>query len=283
MTTIADLVNDTRARLSGTFADTMNTLGADYVPGSGTVTLGYDAVITPGAVLSCGENTWYVLGQDQTNARTLTVVPSYDGGPDVAKTSGAYVRVKPRVTDWSIFVNLRDQIMAMCSPANGLGRIDFWMEYGITLSGTYPPPTGVVPEKLLAAYGFDGQKWWQIKDAFLELGAVRVFDDRWSRYCFVYREPFKEVTSFTQDAVNDIGLSESMLDIPVLGAAGLALLSIEARRNQVDAQGDTRRASEVQAGSNMGSGREMLRMRDQRIAHEAMRGITVAGIIEAGA
>lgn len=283
MTTIADLVNDVRSRLSGTFTDELNVLGGDYNAGSGSVTLTYDTQFTVGSILSCEENTWYVVAVDSSAARTVRVIPSYDGGPDLDKAAGKVVRVKPRVTDWAMFSHIRDQIMLMSSPANGLGIVDFWMDYGLTQSGMFPPPTGIVPQRIHNVYGSDGQRWWPVTQYDLQVGAVRVWDDRFLQYCFVYSMPFVEATSFSQDAINDIGLSEAMLDIPVLGAAGMLLLTQENRRNQLGSQGDPRRAQEVQAGSNMGSGREMLRMRDQRIGQEYARLLQVVNIAGVGA
>lgn len=283
MTTIADLVNDVRSRLSGTFTDELNVLGGDYNAGSGSVTLTYDTQFTVGSILSCEENTWYVVAVDSSAARTVRVIPSYDGGPDMDKTAGKIVRVKPRVTDWAAFTQIRDQILLMSSPVNGLGIVDFWMDYGLTQSGMFPPPTGVVPQKIRAVYGWDGQRWWPVTQYDYQVGAVRVWDDRFLQYCFIYTAPFVEPTAFAQNVIDDIGLSEGMIDIPVLGAAGMLLLTQENRRNQLGAQGDPRRAQEVQAGSNMGAGREMLRMRDQRIGQEYGRLLDTVNIAGVGA
>lgn len=278
MTTMADLVADVRTRLSGTFTDEMNTLGAEYTPGDTQITLSYDTLLTPGAIVSCGENTWYVLAVDQTNAKTVTIIPAYDGGPDLAKAAGSVVRLKPRFTDWSIFTQLRDQIMLMSSPSVGLGRFDFWMDYGLSTTNQYSPPDGVTPARIKAVYGSDGTRWWPVHGFQLQLGSVRVWDDRWVQYCFVYTEPFKEPTAFSDDIHTGLGLSEGMDDIPVLGAAGMLMLTQENRRNQLSAQGDARRSNEVQPGTNMGSGREMLRMRDQRIQQEYGRQINLAAL-----
>lgn len=282
MTTVGDLINDVRSRLSGTFTDELNVLGVDYTPGSGTVTLTYDTLLTPGSVMSCGENSWYVVAADAGTAKTVQVIPSYDGGPDLAKTTGAIVRMKPRVTDWSIFGHLRDQCMAMCSPVNGLGRFDFWMDYGLKTNQMYSPPLGVTPSKVHKVYGSDGTRWWPVFDFRYELGSVRIGNDRWLQYCFVYVEPFVELTSFTQDIDVDIHLSKAMHDIPVLGAAGMLLLTMENRRQQLGSQGDPRRSAEIQPGSNMGAGREMLRMRDQRIAQEYGRQLNLTSMTESG-
>ena len=276
MTTIADLVRDTRSRLSGTFSDELNVIDTvGYTPGSGTVTLKYAANLSNGTVLCCEENTWYVVGGD-TGGLTYQVIPSYDGGPDLAKAAGAIVRIKPRVTDWAIFTHIRDQVMLMSSPTHGLGIINFWADMtGLSTSNQYEPPTDIIPARVHAVYGYDGQKWWPVTSFSYELGSVRVYDDRFSGYIFVYSMPFFEVTGFAQDAINDIGLSEAMLDIPPLGATGMILHTMESRRQQLGAQGDPRRSAEVQAGSNMGAAREFLRLRDQRIYDEQRRAINV--------
>jgi hypothetical protein len=281
MTTMADLVRGVRSRLSGTLTDELNTLAAGYSVGQGQITLTYDSQgLAPGSVICCEENTWYVYAIDASGGKVATVAPSYDGGPDIAKAAGKQVRIQPRVSDWSIFTALRDQIRLMSSPAHGLSIINFWMDLGNTsdLSGQYPPPDGILPSRILAVYGSDGTRWWPIRQFDWTLGSVRIYDDRFSQYCFVYQMPFVEPTGFTDDLVATVGLSTTMLDIPELGAAGMLMMGMENRRNTLSSQGDPRRSTEVNAGSNVGAGRELLRLRDSRIQDEYGRALNVEAL-----
>jgi hypothetical protein len=88
---------------------------------------------------------------------------------------------------------------------------------------------------------------------------------------FDYKAPFKPATGMTDDVVTDMGLAESMVDIPVLGAGAKLLRTTEYRRGQIHAQGDPRRAEEVQAGQNSSAARELERDFKQRIADEHIR------------
>jgi hypothetical protein len=269
VSTIADLVADTRQRLSSSLTDELNTLASDYTPGDSTVTLSFDPrALGPGMAMSCGENVWYVVAVN-TAAKQATVIDNIDGSPAVAKTAGEIVRLNPRVTDWAIFTQIRDQIAHMASPAAGLGIIDWWIDVANYDTNAYVPPTGIVPDRIIAAWGKYGDQWFRIKRFAWEIGAVHVYDEYpYTAYTFVYKDSFVLPTALTDDPMVTCGLSSTMLDIPVLGAAGMLLLSQESKRAQTSAQGDTRRPTEVMPGSNMGIGREFLRMRDQRIQDE---------------
>jgi hypothetical protein len=275
MTTIADLVKDTRSRLSGTFSDELNTLAVPYVAGSGEIQFTYAANVSVGSVVSCEENTWYVVAGN-TGGTTYQVIPSYDGGPDVDKAALSVVRLRPRATDWAILTAIRDQVMLMSSPSKGLGQINFWADQGgLTTTGQYEPPDGIVPARVHEVFGYDGQKWWRVNQFDYSLGSVRVYDDRWVGYMFVYSMPFGAVTGMAQDTATDIGLNDAMLDIPCLGAAGMVLYTSESRRGQLSAQGDPRRAADVQSGANMSAAREFMRLRDSRISDEQGRAVNV--------
>jgi hypothetical protein len=170
----------------------------------------------------------------------------------------------------------------MSAPTNGLGILDYWVDVASADgSGQYPPPDGIIPARVRAAYGWDGYKWWPISRWQYQLGSVRVWEDRFGGYCFVYSAPFVLPTAFDDDVVTDLGLTETMLDIPVLGAAAMLASGFESRRANLGAQGDTRRANEVQAGANLGMAREWIRMRDERIADEygrLLNAATIAGV-----
>lgn len=280
MSTFADLVADVRERLSSSLTDELNTLAVPYTAGSDQVSLTYDARnLAPGMLLSCGTNTWYVLAWNNAT-KTATVIPGIDASTSIAQSTGAIVRVAPRFTDWAIFKALRDQLASMGTSENGLGIISFWVDLADYDSNLYEPPVGVVPQRIRAAYGKSGAQWYPLRRYSWEIGAVHVYDEgSYNELMFVYQDNFNLPSLLTEDPVADAGLSDTMLDIPVLGAAALLLMSKESQRNQINAQGDTRRAAEVMAGANIGTAREWLRLRDQRIADEYSRAVNAVSLV----
>jgi hypothetical protein len=221
--------------------------------------------------VTCGTNTWYVLSYNAAT-NTATILPQIDGAPAVAAASGSIVRLGPRFTDWAIFKNIRDQIAAMGTSEHGLGILNFWVDLANYDTDLYVPPAGVVPQRIRAVYGHSGLKWYPVRRWSWDIGAVHIMEDStFSEFTFVYQDNFNLPSLLTEDPIADTGLSDTMLDIPVLGAAAMLMLGKEAQRNQIAAQGDTRRAGEVTAGANIGTAREWLRMRDSRIADEYSR------------
>jgi 3-hydroxyisobutyrate dehydrogenase-like beta-hydroxyacid dehydrogenase len=71
--------------------------------------------------------------------------------------------------------------------------------------------------------------------------------------------------------LDDVGLVSTAEDLPPLGAAMRLLAGLEAQRNLIDTQGDTRRAGEVPAGSITQALRNLAAIRQQRLTAEAQR------------
>jgi len=88
---------------------------------------------------------------------------------------------------------------------------------------------------------------------------------------FRYKAPFTIPTALTSDAIVDVGLTDSMLDIPPLGVVVSLLRTTESRRGTVQTQGDSRRATEVAAGANITAAREFERDFKSRIGDEYTR------------
>jgi hypothetical protein len=91
---------------------------------------------------------------------------------------------------------------------------------------------------------------------------------------FTYKAPFIIATSLDDDPVADLGLSDSMLDIPALGAAIELLYTTESRRTQVTSQGDSRRPDEVPVTSNSSIAGALQRTYKARVQEEMSRLVT---------
>jgi hypothetical protein len=94
---------------------------------------------------------------------------------------------------------------------------------------------------------------------------------RSGRLRVVYKAPFTNVTTETQNLQNIASFPSTAEDILEMGAQIRLVSPREIKRNFTESQGDTRRADEVPAGAVSGSLANLLRMRRDRITAEAAR------------
>lgn len=281
MTTVGDLVDKTRQMVWGSISEPMNVLAEDYTAGGDTIKLQYSTRgIGMGSLVSCGLNTFYVLAQSG-DERTLTVIPAADGGPDDDCLAGSIVRLKPKATTWSIFREIHDAIVDMSSPRTGLFVPLAFEANPHYNSDLYTVPEewltgGVDPQRLVRArYKIRGEDTWQplhSVDWMAERWAVRIYfpPDNASKYEFTFGFPYVNPTSLADD-VADLGLQKSTQDIPPLRAAQRLALSVEGRRAQPFAQGDSRRPEEVPVTASLGVSRDFGREYREAVMAERSR------------
>ena len=287
MPTVAESVAEAKRLTYGSLSEQINLVGSGgAAAGAITIPLDMDVSgITTGMILSCGLNVWYVRSID-TAANTVQVIPGYDGSPQEAVTAGQFVTIKPRVTDWYLFNQINDEIRALSTPQKGLYKIAAW---SAQVDPTYQ--TYAIPESAFA--GFQGilrvryrmpgttDVWYDVPEKAYRVQIDPTQGSSFIRLLrnipsgtdleFIYRGSFTPATSLSDDLVEDCGLVESMTDIPALGAAASLLRTTEARRNQVQTQGDARRAQEIGSGSNANASLLMQRNYDERIREEYAR------------
>ena len=286
MASIGDLVADVRRRVYGSMTENVNLVQTSASAGQTSLQLelGVDG-IQKGMLISSGLNVWFVKGVYSTD-NTVFVIPGYDNSPQDAVTAGDMASVRPRMTDWYAFNAINDQLRSLSSPDAGLYRIGTWVA---NVDPTYQ--TYVVPEAALTMTNILRVRWrWP--------GTTDVWKDmaprhyRWNYSTvqnvvrlltsipsgteieFTYKAPFTLATSLADDPVADCGLSDSMLDIPSLGAAVELLQTTESRRTQVTAQGDSRRPGEVPVSSNSSIAGQLQRMYKSRVQEEMSRLVT---------
>lgn len=281
MTTIGDLVADARRTAYGSMSEQINIAAQDAVAGATTLVMTLDVSgMTIGTVLSSGLNVWFVTGND-AGTKEVYVVPGYDNSPQGAVTTGDLVYVKPRATAWHIFTTMCDVIRSLSAPANGLFKVGEWTADTDPQYQTYTVPMaaqdalGILGARVLVPGTTD--TWLDIpKKAMLwqpSVGLVRVTRalPAGTSVEFRYKAQFTIPTALTSDAIVDVGLTDSMLDIPPLGVVVSLLRTTESRRGTVQTQGDSRRATEVAAGANITAAREFERDFKSRIGDEYTR------------
>lgn len=282
MTRMIDLIADARRMAYGSMADQLNFLTEEAPLGAAELKVALDPVgITPGMVLSSGLNVYYVVGVVAAEKKVL-VYPSYDNSRNDALAAGAPIMIRPRVTDWALFNDVNTVIRSLSSSTHGLYREGSWTT---TLEGvwnTYPIPVEAQDmTNLIRAsvrqLGYTDDAWFEIPPNSIKWQPEHKVIRFTSYYTsghevrFDYKAPFKIATSLTDDAVVDLGLAETMLDIPPLGAAIKLLRTTESRRANIHVQGDPRRPDEVPGGQNTSAGRDMEREFKNRIADEHIR------------
>jgi len=284
MTLMKDLVADTRRMTFGSLQEQINLVAQPYVANDTTLILDMDTTgITSGMVLSSGLNVWYVKGGD-VGSKTVFVIPGIDNSPSASAGVGDMVFIKPRVTDWYLFNILNDEIQRMSSPEAGLYRIGQWSVDVDPTYQTYVIPSGVFPVMsgiIRARYRMPGTEdvWIDIPNKGYKIqmdtsdGIIRLTRNipSGTEIEFIYKASFAQATSLTDNVVTTCGLTASMTDIPMLGAYAKLLTTTESRRNQVQTQGDARRAGEVASGSNLTSAQLAERNYQNRLNEEYVR------------
>ena len=283
MTTIANMVADARRITYGSMTEQINVLASSAAPGATSLFMDLDvAGITPGTILSSGLNVWYVTGVSSSN-KEIIVIPGYEDSPQEAANAGDIVMIKPRITNWYLFTTINDEIRKLSSPTNGLFRVGTWV---VDVSPTYQ--TYEVPSEALNMTNIlrVRYRWPGTPDVWSD---IRTSSYRWivsetgnkiqllvnvpsgTEIEFTYKAPFVEATSLADDPVADCGLAPTMLDLPPLGAAASLLRTTDSRRNQISAQTDPRRGTEVPPGANLSSAAIMDREYKARVQDEYTR------------
>jgi hypothetical protein len=283
MTTMRDLVADVRRITYGSMSEKINLIGTSASAVVDEVTLELDVTgISEGMILSSGLNVWYVKGVS-SNDRKVFVVPGIDNSPSNAITAGDMVYVRPRMTDWYAFNMLNDEIRSLSSPTNGLFQLKSWTADVDPTYQSYDVPSAASNLTSIhrVRYRLPGTP-----DVWVDLPS---FAWKWhtgtgtnrvqllrnipvgTEVQFVYKAPFTQATSLSDDVVSVCGLSETMVDIPALGVAVMLLNTTESRRVQVQTQVDARRSDEVPATANSSQATQMRRLYRERIQDEYSR------------
>ena len=284
MTTIKDMVAETRRMAYGSMSEQLNLIGAAAAAGATSIVLDMDVTgITPGMLLSTGLNVFYVRGTEPST-KTVFVIPGIDNAPTAAVAVNDFVYIKPKVTDWYLFELINTEIIRLSSPENGLYRIDSWTVDVDPTYQTYEIPTADAASLigvLRVRYRMPGTTdvWMdvsaksytvQMNDGVSRIRLLRNIPSG-TEINFQYKAAFVKGTSLSSNAATVCGLSDTMMDIPALGALGTLMRTTESRRNQVQQQGDARTAAEVSSGRNLTSGQISDRDYKTRVQEEYIR------------
>jgi hypothetical protein len=280
VTTVADLIESTRRHLFTSYRAEFNFLTDTITAAATTLALDISPLtgVGRGTVLGIGDELLFVKS---VSTQTCTVARGWQGTTAAAHTSGATVEINPRFPNAIIRDAIRDEIRSW---GNQLYRVD---SYPITATTD-------------TAYDLPIDPFIQV----LDVRRSSTADERWKRVTLYEVDRHANTTSFPSgcalqiqqdiptgstiqvtysapfdltyiedgiEAVEDIGLAESMLDIPPYGAAWRLLSTREVPRTFADAQPEARRSEEVPPGHNDRTAAGLKRIRDQRLAEETSR------------
>lgn len=287
---LREAIQSVRSMLTGSMLGDITVLDTPYDPiTDDRITLRYGRpALAQGAILSVGLNTFVAL-EVANNGTEVVVLPSADGGPNVAAPAGEIVYVQPHFTTASVYREIVSEIQGLSSPLNGLYAIAMFQSDGVSYSdGVYyvDPDNLAAGREILrmvkAEYRIANTEAWQtFTDAEWQPSAsvVRVFADppQATEYLFTFATTFGTPTLLDDDLL-DFGVTDVIAECAQLGAAAAMALGWEGRRTQPLSQGDSRRAQEVNVTGNTSLARMFESKKQARVNEEAARLLSQYGI-----
>lgn len=283
MSTVGTVVDRTvRQLMSGTVEERNKTVGA-LTATSTTIAFQYDLNgMRAGGVIQIDNELMYVW-EVSSGSKTVTVERAWNGTTAAAHAAGAVAIVDPKFPRSQILEAINAEIDDLSSPMNGLYQIkSLELNYNGTWNMINLPTTDRIIDLVSVTVRYIATDYPVIRkcrlirdlpnDDFSAGYAIR-FDEqvRAGRMIVVYKAPFTNVTTESQNLQNIAGFPTTAEDILIMGAQIRLVSPREVKRNFTESQGDTRRSEEVPTGSVSSSINNIIRMRRDRITAEAAR------------
>jgi hypothetical protein len=263
-TTLGQWIGMVRDHLEGDSTEEANQLDGDYTASSGTITLRHNlGNIAEGATISIGTNTLRVMGVN-TLTKTATVAGGMRGSMDTSASDGSMVLVNPRFTDYQIMREINNHLGVLSSPEVGLYQVASvelpvtTVTEGYDLAGLtgFIKPLDVRRQTYGPSMAWPSieSTWWDVYETapsdFASGRALRVRGvDNGLNIQLIYSKEFDGIAADTATLVSTTGIPDTAEDIPPLGAAISLMAGREVARNNLRAQGSSRRADEVPPGA----------------------------------
>jgi hypothetical protein len=271
-----------RQLLSGTVEE-RNKLAASVSATATTVSVQYDMKgIREGVVIQVDAELMYVWEITVGN-KSAVVERGWNGTTPAAHTNNSIVVVDPKFPRNQIIEAINAELDDLSSPMNGLFQVKTMdIDYNGSWTMLNIPTTDTIIDLISVSSRYLTTEYQQIRrvrlirdlpnDDFNSGYALKFDEDvSTSRIHIVYKTPFTNVSTESQNIQNMTGLPSSCEDILIIGAQIRLVNPREVKRNFTESQGDTRRAEEVTAGAVSGSITNLLRMRRDRITSEAAK------------
>lgn len=280
---VGDLIHETQRQLFGVHRGQMNFLATELDLSTTSLALDDDIKgINSSTLLAIDDELLLVRAADPAS-KTVTVVRGWLGSNQAVHQTHSIVEVQPRFPKVEIRRALRDEIRSWGAGVFQVEQTDIDISAGTRtidlaaigsdwlyiLSATRTAYTGsdadvavrykVQRQSLAHPYGAVVLDTPALSGTTITLAVARPFDIS------------DNFDSDDTDLVDDVGLAESMLDIPTIGACWRLLSPREINRLDPGAQGEPRSAAEVQAGMIAAVARGYKQLRDTRLEDEAIR------------
>lgn len=287
-TTAQTMVDQARERyLVGGSNEARNTLAANYTAGGTTLAFTYPTGgIVANSTISIGLEVFYVLSVDSSQ-QTAMVLGGQRGSTAINHNIGEVVVVNPRYTDFAIFTAINEELASMDSPGFFAVKQTELVYNSNRVGYDLPGLTSAALTDILEVRYDDNQPYsrtprlsrndWRLERNYLASENTSTMSLKLTRGGYpgrnvtvLYKTGFSPFTALADNATVT-GLPTSAYDLPPMGAALRLGVGREIRRNDIAAQGDTRRAEEVPPGATGGSWRGLQQMYAQRMQSEIYR------------
>jgi hypothetical protein len=287
MTTLSDLINETRTFLYSNQQPYSNKLGVAITdPNATNFTLSYDlgAIAQRGAIVAIDLE--HIRIWETSGTRVTLCDRGVDGSTPATHTNGAFVEAMPKFSPYMIQRAINEDLDDLASPSAGLFAIkDLELTYNAAVSGY--DMTGVTPDNVLAIQEIR----YKIPGPTMHLPAIRSFEvarsvpttDYPSGMALLlnesahpglpmhvrYRSRFSHLVNLTDDLQTVAGLPAAANGLPALGAACSLMAGREVKRNFTEATTDPLQLELVTGGQVLNSYKGLLLLRQERIMRVA--------------
>ena len=283
MSTVGTVIDRTvRQLMSGTVEERNKTTLAINATVT-SITFQYDlSGIRPGGVIQIDNELMYVW-EISAGSKSVTVERGWNGTTAAAHAASSVATVDPKFPRAQILEAMNAELDDLASPMNGLFQIKILeLNYNGTDLMVNLPTTDKIIDLISVSLRYISTDYIKVRrcrlirdlpnDDFNTGYAIR-FDEqvRAGRMVIVYKSPFTNITTESQNIQNVTGLPTSCEDILIIGSQIRLVGPREIKRNFTESQGDTRRPDEVPSGSVGNSITNLLRMRRDRITSEAAK------------
>lgn len=283
MTTVATVLNRASRQMLAGVVEERNKLAASLTSGDTSVVTTYDlGGLRTGSVFEIGSELFYVWDSNAAS-KTLTVERGYAGTTAASHSAGAVVTLSPRFPRAQMLDALNADLDDLSSTANGLFRV---VTVDLTYNGSDRQinitSSGTILELLDVRLRYLADDYPVIHSSRLQTGLpttdfasgnTLVLDEpvMAGTLRVRYKAPFVRATAESSDLTTDCFLPATCDDIVEMGVVLRLMAGREIKRNFIEAQGDTRRPDEVQAGAVANSIVNIQRLRRERVIAEAGR------------
>lgn len=283
MTTTADLISATERLLYSGAREERNYLAADYVSGATSISIANAAGnIQAGARLAIGLE-MFIVKTSPTDT-TVSVLGAQEGSAAANHSSGAAIIVNPKFSQWTILQALNAELSSLSSPSNGLYQtLTKDLTFDASIIG-YDLGTSTFLDVYEVRWKQTGvSKYWPhvhewevdrnaLTSDFASTTALYISGATHNQPIRVtYFAGFTALATLTDDVFVVSGLPASCHDIPPYGVGDVLVTVSEARRNFVDAQGNSKRLEEVPTGAQRQAAMGFRSIHDRRVREEAAR------------